>query len=177
MPPATPCFPFLSLVLHLIFFVDSTSTTVSPKRLMAAHSFTPSVHLRHKPGPPLPPGHLIVGAVAGCQVPGTPTWSPSPSIPDQNTPTDVPFLGIQKCASSPLAPLLDSTGTVSAMSTNGACPMPAHVGGSPCHNCLLNDVPVGRHYLLLCRFASLFSYPVQSLRANPQPRAMPSLYV
>ena len=46
-----------------------------------------------------------------------------------------------------------------------------YVRGSSCHNCLFNNVPVGRHYLLFCRFASLFCYPVQFLRA-PQSRSL-----
>ena len=70
--PAAPCFLFLSLALRLIFFVDSISTTVSPKRLMAVHSSMPSVYLRYSPGSPLSSGHSIVVTVAGCQVPGTP---------------------------------------------------------------------------------------------------------
>jgi hypothetical protein len=50
-------------------------------------------------------------------------WYPFPPIPDQKILTDVPFLGTQKCAFSPLVLLLDSTGTVSIMFTNGASPM------------------------------------------------------
>ena len=43
-----------------------------------------------------------------------------------------------------------------------------YVGGSSCHNRLFKNVPVGRHYLLFCGFASILRYPVQFLRATAE---------